>query len=392
MNLHLTRTRWMLVLIAALTLILFRAPPTDGSTQTSTSLKRVAFVSVMRGVGLFETATGASPGHCVVYTRQTSSGGASFGAEGAPLERGRCGNGEDFSQLAFSGTGLLLAYGPRLKVSRDVGLTWATPTIPGSVVAVSMLGRAAWALVTRCHIGRLTCRLTLLASDDGGATWSVQAAQPPDPVVSGAAAFSAELGQSSLLAVAPTGALVMALPVPISTTSKPTPAIATVEQLGPGGQKWITNRVPCAAFEQSELSIAPDGAEWLACASEPGAGSQIKSLAVSSDGGAIWKASSEPCIPSRHCRNTMPIGGYLDALVALSSRIAFYGGYRSSLAGTVDGGRTWHLWQRVGGQDTGTTQVTFVNPRDGWALAEDSYYTSSTVWHTVNGGRSWSRP
>ena len=82
-----------------------------------------------------------------------------------------------------------------------MGLTWATPTIPGSVVAVSMLGRAAWALVTRCHIGRLTCRLTLLASDDGGATWSVQAAQPPDPVVSGSAAFSAEFGQSSLLAV-----------------------------------------------------------------------------------------------------------------------------------------------------------------------------------------------
>ena len=129
MSLHLLRHRWMLAVMAALALILITAARTDGSVRTSTTLQRVAFVSATRGVGLFETATGKYPGHCVLDTRATNNGGKSFEAAGRASREDSMGNGEAFSQIAFNGGGVLFAYGPGLAVSHNMGGSWTSPTI-----------------------------------------------------------------------------------------------------------------------------------------------------------------------------------------------------------------------------------------------------------------------
>ncbi len=202
MSLHLLRHRWMLAVMAALALILITAARTDGSVRTSTTLQRVAFVSATRGVGLFETATGKYPGHCILDTRATNNGGKSFSTQAARLVETQCGNGEVFSQIAFNGGGVLFAYGPGLAVSHNMGGSWTSPTIPGAVAGLAASGGSTWVLVTRCHAGQQTCKLTLLASSDGGSSWRALGAQPPDRTVAPGVAFDGELGMSNLLSVA----------------------------------------------------------------------------------------------------------------------------------------------------------------------------------------------
>lgn len=356
---------------------------------TTTKLERVAFVSPTRGVGLFLTAGASSPRRCVWYTRETRDGGASFGGREVPFVSGRCGTAQRYSQLAVNSAGVLFAYGPGIAVSRDMGRTWSSPTLPGSVVSLATHGPTAWALVTRCHVGQQTCRLTLLSSANGGSTWRQSASQPPDRVISSPVAFAAELGMSTLLSASPARAPLLALPAPLRQTSKPSRPIATVEQLT--GSRWLTSRATCTAGGyQSELSVASDASAWLVCASEPSAGAQIKSLAVSADGGLRWRTVEAPCIPGRRCHDRMPINDYLDGLFALNSRTAFYVGGRSSLTGSFDGGRSWRAWSRIGDDSNGTLQVTFAGPSHGWALAEIDG-GGIALWRTTNGGRTWSR-
>lgn len=390
MGLHL-RIYLTILAVMALSLGTWIGAAPAAQPATSTTLLRVAFISPTRGVGLFETATGTSPGRCVVYARQTSNGGASFGASGAPLMRSRCGSVQAFSQITFDSAGTLFAYGPRLAVSHDMGRTWRSPAVPGAVAGLTNHGTTSWAIVTGCRATARTCKLTLLRSA-GGANWLPAPEQPPDRSVVSAVASGAETGTSSLLSSAPDGAVVLALPDPPRHAQGAFPGTTTVERLQLNATRWAAEPVPCASggFE-TELAIAGDGSEWLACTSEPSTGVQPKSLAVSRDGGINWRVVARPCALGTRCTQRMPLGGYLDGLVALSSRTAFYVGYRSALTGTFDGGARWRTWQRIGGGATATLQVTFVDPHAGWAVAWDAYHGSSDLWRTVNGGTSWKR-
>ncbi len=390
MSLHLSRSHWMLAVMAALILILVSAARTDGSVRTSTTLQRVAFVSATRGVGLFEETTGKYPGRCIQYTRPTNNGGKSFGAGAARLAKTQCGNGEAFSQIAFNGSDVLFAYGPELAVSRNMGRSWTSPKMSGSVAGLATSGSSTWVLVTRCHPGQQTCMLTLLASSDGGRSWRTPGAQPPDRTVAPEVAFDGDLGMSNLLSATPDGTVVLALPRPPRTPVAPSPATATVESLQPGAGRWRETYVPCASAEfETELSIAPDGSRWLACASEPSTGLQPKSLAVSEQGGNNWRLVAGMCTLGAKCDQRMPLVGYLGGLAAVSSSTAFYVGGRGPLAGTFDGGSKWRTWPRIGGQDSGTLQVTFAGTQDGWALSQ-ALGGGSKLWRTQDGGVTWS--
>ena len=392
MSLHLPRLRWMLALMAALAFSAVTAARAATSTQHSTSLLRVAFVSPTRGAGLFETATGSYPGRCVLYTRLTSNGGITFGSSGAPLGRARCGNGQTVGQIAFNSAGTLFAYGPGLEVSHDLGQSWTSPAVPGAVVALAASGRSTWLLTARCQRSHQICKLTLLASGDGGNSWRQLVAQPPDRAVATSAVGDGELGMSALLSVAPNGAVVLALPRPPRKPDAPSPPTATVESLQPDAGHWSEADVACDSgpFE-TELSIAPDGTRWLACASEPSTGVQPKSVSVSDRDGKNWRVVAQMCGLGTRCTQRMPLGGYLSGFVALSSSTAFYIGGRSALTGTFDGGVKWRTWQQIGGGATATLQVTFVDRDHGWAVAWDAYHGSSDLWRTQNGGRTWSR-
>lgn len=358
--------------------------------STVTTLLRVAFLTSTRGVGLFQAEQyprqGSGAPSCVLYTRPTTDGGASFGARGGTLARTDCQDGAAFSAISFDRKGQLFAYGPQIKISRDMGGTWVEPRLPGAVAGLATHGRSVWALVASCHSGRSDCGLTLLGSTDGGGAWRSLRRQPPERLVSRPVALLAEGGSSSLLAATPDGGLTLALPQTARRASR-----AVVESYRPSTRGWEQTTAGCIAGAfSSELASASDGSLWLACAAQPSAGAQARSVAISRDGGS-WRTVLHPCQVATKCGAGMPGGGYLSSLFALSAHKAFYVGPRSALTETVDGGADWHPRSGIGGQSSGTLEVTFMGRRDGWVVAQDPFSETSTLWRTTDGGARWAR-
>jgi photosystem II stability/assembly factor-like uncharacterized protein len=377
---------------ALLALVAVVASAAQPRTVTVTPLLRVAFTSPSRGVGLFVRSTtpenGIGNGRCAFFTRATTDGGASFGVVGATIATTSCASGYLVVGFAVDGAGDVFAYGPGLFVSHDGGASWRPQKMPGTLLALTAVRRSVWALSDSCSAPTSrapTCRLTLLVSADGGRSWAQAARQPPNR------SFSSEFsGPSTWLWREDAQRAVVIVP---HASYPPSANTVILEQTLDGGAHWSSTPAPCAAAPLSvEFSIAPDGARWFACAGEPGAGEQEKSFARSLDGGRTWLAGASPCligtIPT--CHHGMPLRGYLGGLAALSPTTAFYVGGRSSLTYTHDGGRSWHVEPDFSGDPSGTSEVTFVNATDGWAL-DEGFGGHPVLWRTRDGGTQWTR-
>jgi hypothetical protein len=141
------------------------------------------------------------------------------------------------------------------------------------------------------------------------------------------------------------------------------------------GAHWTRWADPCAATpypsgEWTSLAIAPDGALWMVCGSEPGAGNQAKRLMLSTDGGRTWQQ-----------RGQLEVGGYGTGVFAYSASVAWRTGGRADIFRTTDG-RHWH---------------DVAGPLDGLAVQfapidqDSAAYTDGTLIHvTHDGGTTWS--
>src|SRR5262249_42320565 len=157
---------------------------------------------------------------------------------------------------------------------------------------------------------------------------------------------------------------------------------------------WSARQVRCGIAARSvTLAAAPDAALLAVCAGQPGMGFQAKSAAQSVNGGRSW-AVHAPCPPAHLiCRRAGPLDfGYLAQIAAVSPGTAFLVGGRSSLLVTTDGGGHWRTVRPpLGDTSGGTSQVIFVNRRDGFALGDDFRNGEApTIWRTTDGGRRWS--
>ena len=140
------------------------------------------------------------------------------------------------------------------------------------------------------------------------------------------------------------------------------------------GAHWARWADPCAGTpypsgDRTSMAIAPDGALWVVCASEPGAGNQAKRLVLSTDGGRTWQQ-----------RGQLETGGYGTGVVAYSASVAWRTGGRADIFRTTDG----RHWQDVAG------------PLDGFAVQfapidqDSAAYTDGTLIHvTYDGGKTW---
>jgi photosystem II stability/assembly factor-like uncharacterized protein len=117
------------------------------------------------------------------------------------------------------------------------------------------------------------------------------------------------------------------------------------------------------------------------CASQPSAGSQIKSVLESTDGGRTWTLKTDSNINF----------GYLEAIDLVTSKEAFLVGGRSSLLVTHDGGTRWRAVQPlIGSSAGGTSQVIFFNRSHGLVLGNnDNDNENLTLWSTTDGGKHW---
>lgn len=364
------------------------APSTPLTLPTTTlpapveGIDAVDFLNSSDGYGLFSENSGGVS--CSLSVASTKDGGSTFSARVPLPSTAQCYRTPSISSDSL-GDGFI--FGPGLYVTHDAGATWADDSSSATGLDVVPLGRSVWMLQTppSTHTGSWTPALS--ESSDGGRTWSPARALPPVTTVSGAP-VPPPVDTASLLRTSLTTAYVV-----VSTNS----TAATVFVTTDGAQTWHQVLAPCLGGWVESLSQGFDGSLWLACAGQPSAGSQLKSVARSFDGGKTWVEGSTcpPLVTSTTyppCAESNGLGfGYLSDISALSGTTALIDGGRSPVEITQDGGTTWKLTNPpIGGDANGSAGLFFANERDGWVISQ-TYGAGGPLWRTTDGGEQWSQ-
>lgn len=262
------------------------------------------------------------------------------------------------------------AYGTRLYSTHDGGRDWQRLPIGGGRTSVSVAGRSAWRVDTRCF--GATCRAILFTSTAGTDRWQRLAWQPPRSWTTTASLIRADPRHAWLLSGE--------LSVPPNHLTQR--LLATDD----AGKTWHSLPLPCAtqgpvgdflaAFDRRHV--------WAFCASVPGAGQQLKTVDRSDDGGRHWHLVAGS---GRDGLKNISSSGYLRNAALTSPSTAWLALGRGTLLHTADVGRTWREaipYARANPLDGGVGPVVFVDPRHGWLLS-----LPHLLFHTVDGGRHW---
>ena len=152
-----------------------------------------------------------------------------------------------------------------------------------------------------------------------------------------------------------------------------------------GSRAWRRLAPPCPpAFNYDAVVAATPHLALVAdCASEPGAGSQVKRAYFSPDGGRTWRRLADP-----------PEGGYLSeaSITPMGTTILLTGG-RSDIYLSWDTGRTWHtsasLNEAAGLAGAGFSfDAAMTTSTQGFAIQDGAIYRQQ-MWFTYNAGHTW---
>ncbi len=355
--------------------------------STTAALERITFFNSSVGYGLFEEEGSRTCGYLVA---KTTDGGAHFQYLSTATSW-PCADNAPVMFLTFDTHGDGFLYGPKLLVTHNGGRTWKPDLQPGTVVAVSTIGRSIWLLEGECGANAPpTCSLRLLESTDGGRTWSPASDQPPDAAATtGALGLEPAQGQSWLVRVTGESAYLMSNPSPAQDGSSD---VVPLWSTNDDGATWAPEEVPCDLDALSAmLSVAPDGSLVVVCAAQPSAGFQPKSMAVSSDEGRTWSVQSSCVGPlTSRCISSPLSYGYLGDVAATSRTTAFVTGARSELLATHDGGARWEAHRTIGDVNGSPAQVIFFDASHGVMLGRQNTAASPVaIWHTSDAGSSW---
>lgn len=354
------------------------SPTTTVPAGSALSLESFDFSNPSSGFGVF-TRQSPSGKMCSDLVGKSTDGGAAFKSL-VNVMTWNCASNEFSSSLTTDGYGDAFVYGPQLFVSHDNAKTWTRSPQSGLVLDVKAIGRSIWIVVSTCThaetVSGSPCPAHLRASNNGGRTWESLVSPKGN---SGGISYGAH-GQSYLLRISRSSAYLMLAPPHLITTGDP--SVVPLWFTSTGGRSWSSRQVPCHIGALSAvLSAAPNGTLMAVCASGPSAGSQIKSVLNSSDGGRTWNLKTDSNIDI----------GYLGAVDLVTSQEAFLVGARSSLLVTHDGGTLWKPVQPLlGGSDGGTSEVVFFNFDHGIVLGNDENNNEKlTLWNTADGGKHW---
>lgn len=355
------------------------------AVRAGARLQAVAFTNPTNGYGLF-TATVDHGRTCLAEVAATGDGGRRFGPPQV-VSSWRCPTSPPVDALTADSHGDVFAYGPQLFASHDHGTSWTKVKTNGTVLATSAVGRSAWRLTVRCPGHGTTpdsCPLALGTSADGGRSWRPAATQLSAATVPG---FGAHVtGTAKFVRTSRATGYVLAGPTPGSRGKHD---LATLWITRNGGASWSRRQVPCGPDGLSaSLAVAPSGQLFVACAGQPSAGSQDKTLVSTVNGGRSW-ITHAAC--SRLRQSCLPLDtGYLGQIAANSAGEVFLTGPRSSLLASPDSGRSWQLVRpRIGDDGGGTTQVMFFGAR-GLVLGLDSAQDERpAIWHSSDNGAHW---
>lgn len=313
----------------------------------------------------------------------------------------------------------------------DGGRTWqavpsADPPVGGAglplpVLAVTAAGANLWALEAGPTGGTSPAgpagAARVMASADGGASWSPGGTLPlADPGEGagavGALAFSsAAVGYASVYALgscamagcgvnavfrtADGGASwsVVTAGQPRCNFARPALAATSAEALVARG----VNLAACAGPQTTLVRSTNGGATWNAATTWSELG-PVRLLAPPGGAATFWAVSGPALLRSADGGATwaqvLPAPAPTAAVEFLSPTVGWGVGTVSdpgAVLRTSDGGRTWSVAASFAGAEL--SGVSFASARDGWVVgatpAWDPQSGTGLLWHTADGGRTW---
>jgi hypothetical protein len=355
--------------------------------SASTTLAALAMSSLKHGYGMFVRTVG---NRCEAESGVTADGGARF-RHAAVITSWNCNNNAPVTQITTDSTGAAFAYGPKLFVSPGPAGPWRASPQQGTVLAVSAVRSSVWLLLARCHGTQTTldgCALRLEESGDGGRSWRAPPTEPPAVTRGSEYGLVAASGQTWLLHLGIYTGYVLASP---ASNNRGTNDSASLWYTGNGGRSWEKRTLRCGIDALSD-AVSKVGTTLAAvCADEPTAGLQVKTAAVSADGGVHW-TRHVGCLFSPGCRDPL-YDGYLGQIAAVSATKIYLVGDRSSLLITTDGGLRWHPVQPlIGDTSGGTGQVIFFGRAHGLVTGQSGATDEGIdIFSISNGGRTWTK-
>jgi photosystem II stability/assembly factor-like uncharacterized protein len=235
----------------------------------------------------------------------------------------------------------------RIEVTADGGRTWRVALgSRTSISDVQTLGTdLAWAVTGPCAMG--TCDRALLASTDGGVTWTRIFTGPLERV-----SFVSSTDGWAVGHLFPAGS-------------------QQLEATSDGGHTWRDLPVPCPreAGIATDLSFVTPTHGWLLCTGEGGAGEEGKAVLETGDGGRTWQMKAEIAPPPKRSIGTgLTITGYPTGVVFLPNAYGWMWLERGDVLETHDGGQNW---RELGLSEFDVTEVTsmwFSTDGTGFAL------------------------
>jgi len=306
--------------------------------------------------------------------RETRDGGDSWTVlppPPAPLGYYTSGTMSGVTQVAFADAASGFLYGPQLLATSDGGRTWSRESLPPVQDLVTGNGYA-YALTSA--MGRAHERLWRTAIGSG--TWTMLPT-PAGPEPGNASLIDASGSTLVLLQQGFTG------PERVSTAATAGALWLSTDH----GMTWQARTVPCTGKDgggASVLSIAlghPDA--WLLDCFDNEQSSQEQNtqqhLFGTVNAGRSWVRLPDP---SKHNEPA--------ALADNGSGHAFLAteGVSDTLLGTVDGGLHWRVLITAGGSFYGWSGPIFPTASTGFVVGP-THYAPEHLYRTTDGGRSW---
>ncbi len=271
-------------------------------------------------------------------------------------------NSVDASHVLFATANDGWLYGPKLYVTHDGGVTWASVWMWEDVESITYADDVTWLmLLAPCPtLNWRYCERTLLNSHDLGLTWGID---PNWPGLGGVEASVLRLCSGRAWAIGDVGILTR-----------------------DGGKIWQRFDMPTNCVPQGrnwQVMFGDSGGEmWLVCSGAPSAGSEGRYVYRSPDDGSSWTEVFGPSAT-----------GYASHFVATSNATAFLCGSRMPLLRTDDGGRTWRAAIAPYEGDWFCSVLYFLDARHGWFAVGDDlpYGWYGAIWRTEDGGTHWQR-
>ena len=333
------------------------------------SLSAIAFPSAAHGV-LLRVHCGAGSVRCAVDALTSADGGLTWSAPAVVANFTRTPNANPYatvaSKLTFVDEATGYAYGPDLFRTTDGGRSWRRLAVSGSVQAVVRFGGHTWVVRSPCPTGsggEDGCGSVIDELGEAGVLTPLAAQPAADGTVVQLVVVSTDTAYSTVLVGEKFGLRV--------TTD--------------AGAHWAPLPLPCLPSQATggPASLAAAGGRlWMVCASQAGAGAEVKQLFISDDAGHTWQRPGN-----------LETSGYADHIVAISVTIAWRFGGRAPVYVTTDGGRTWtarlpDVFNGAFGAPNGSAFVGFARL---WLLDPVGGYTSDPhhLYVTDDGGTSW---